>query len=71
MGPAKRNYTTKGVKICNTNKVAKHPSNRPIVMAKHPSPKRTQTNDGGGKAFARAAQRQNIRQSITNTTWTM
>jgi len=34
--PAKRNYTTKGAKVYNTNKVAKHPPDRPTATTKHP-----------------------------------
>jgi len=50
--------------------VAKHPPDQPTAAAKHP-PQENSTNDDGGKASARAAQRQSIRQTMTNATWTM
>ena len=53
--PAKRNYTTKGAKVYNTNKVAKHPPDRPTVIAKHPP----EVNSNQRR------RRQSIRQSST------
>ena len=57
--------TSPKVRRYATNKVAKHPPNWPTTTAKHPSGENSSQRQGG-KASARAAQRQSIRQLTTD-----